>query len=243
MNPLRWFVLMTATALVIHAAWPPESQARGNQPSKRRYQALHLQPPDIRSDDWVSLVQTGDLSQWGIVGGTATFELRNGQIIGRTAIGSPSTYLCTKNEFADFELTFETWIEDQLNSGVQVRSIRRDGTNTACVWGPQIEIEPVPDDGSSRCETGYVFSEGTGRGWISQNRVLNDVYVNNQWNRFSIRTVGQRIQVWVNGRKVEDVLDESAANRGFIALQVHSVPNESPALEVRWRDLRIRELR
>jgi hypothetical protein len=47
--------------------------------------------------------------------------VENGTIIGTTVEGSPNTFL-TKGLFKDFELQFEVKVDDQLNSGVQVRS-------------------------------------------------------------------------------------------------------------------------
>lgn len=236
------FLMLIASGLMIGICAHPLCGAGTDQQQPDPSAANHAIAPDIHSSGWQSLIEAGDLSGWTLFAGTATFELKEGEIIGRTAIGSPSTFLCSKTLYSDFEMTFEVWLDDPLNSGVQIRSSRsKDATNTR-LCGPQIEIEAIPSDTKSTCEAGYVFSEGTGRGWVSQNRIINDVFLNGQWNRFTIRAVGPRIQVWVNDRKVEDVLDEHSAQQGFIALQVHSVPNESPALEVRWRDLRVREL-
>lgn len=78
-------------------------------------------------------------------------SLEDGAIVGRTAAGSPNSFLTTTREFADFELEFEIKVDDSLNSGVQIRSrtSERDtgqgaDEQTGRVFGPQVEIEASP---------------------------------------------------------------------------------------------------
>ena len=66
---------------------------------------------------------------------------------------------------------------------------------------------------------------------------------NGQWNRFVIRAVGPRIQTWINGQMIEDIADPTSYQKGFIGLQVHGIGNEPGPYDVRWRDLRIREIK
>lgn len=56
-----------------------------------------------------------------VVSGTAIYKVENGTLIGTTVDSSPNTFLM-KGLFKDFELQFEVKVDDQLNSGVQVRS-------------------------------------------------------------------------------------------------------------------------
>ena len=198
--------------------------------------------PNIDDDGWTLLFNGTDLSGWVQRNGTAKYEVVDGTIEGQTAIGSPNSFLCTEKDYADFELTFEVKVDQDLNSGVQIRSSSKKEVNNGRVFGPQIEIEAITADAKNPCEAGYVYSEGTGRGWISQNRMIGDAFKNDQWNRFTVRAVGPRIQTWVNGRKIEDLFDEQSHSAGFIGLQVHSIPNDVGPYKVRWRDLRIREL-
>ena len=57
-----------------------------------------------------------------------------------------------------------------------------------------------------------------------------------------IRAVGPRIQTWINGEKIEDISDPESYLSGFIGLQVHGVGDRGP-FEVRWRDIRLHEIR
>jgi hypothetical protein len=197
--------------------------------------------PLARAADWVSLFDGKSLDGWVQKNGTATYRVENGAIVGRTAEGSPNSFLCTVKDYADFELEFEVKVDDALNSGVQIRSQTRGGTPDGRVNGPQIEIESSPG------ESGYVYGEGTDRGWLTpENRLKTHSHLKNgEWNRYRIAAQGPRIQTWINGQKIEDLTDEPIFKthpKGFIGLQVHSIGKGEGPFEVAWRNIRIREL-
>jgi hypothetical protein len=192
--------------------------------------------PDVNAKGWVALFNGVDLAGWVQKNGTATYRVEQSMIVGKTSEGSPNSFLCTVEDYGDFELTFEVFDDPGLNSGVQIRSKSGAEFNNGRVYGPQIEIENAPG------ESGYLYSEGTGRGWITSEQPIKDAYINGQWNRYVVRAEGDRIQTWVNGRLIVDIRDPESAKLGFIGLQVHSIPRETGPFEVRWRDIRIREL-
>lgn len=194
------------------------------------------QMPETASGQWRSLFSGSDLSGWSQKNGTAAYRVENGAIVGKTSTGSPNSFLCTEESFSDFELAFEVNCDSKLNSGVQIRSRSTAEFNNGRVHGPQIEIEEAPG------ESGYVYSEGTGRGWLSKTQPIKDVYRNNQWNQYRVRAVGNRIQTWVNDQKIEDLSDEESFQSGFIGLQVHGIKLEDGPYEVRWRNISIRSL-
>ena len=69
---------------------------------------------------WVSLFDGKTLEGWTQKNGTATYRVQDGAIYGRTAKGSPNSFLCSNKEFGDFELEFEVKLFDAaLNSGVR----------------------------------------------------------------------------------------------------------------------------
>ncbi|MGH7201184.1 MAG: 3-keto-disaccharide hydrolase [Planctomycetaceae bacterium] len=186
--------------------------------------------------DAVSLFNGKDLAGWKQINGTATYVVEDGVIVGTTVEGSPNSFLCTTKDYGDFELEFEVKVDDRLNSGVQIRSHSKADFKDGRVHGPQVEIEAAPG------EAGYVYSEGTGRGWLSQDRTKNNVFKTGEWNHYRVRAVGPRIQTWINGEPVADLTDEESYRSGFIGLQVHSFKGDSPA-QVRWRNIRIREVK
>lgn len=192
--------------------------------------------PDVNANDWTPMIVGAALSGWTQKNGTATFRFDEGVIIGKTAVGSPNSFLCTDKTYQDFELTFEVLLDEGLNSGVQIRSHSKPDFKNGRVHGPQVEIENAPG------QAGYIYSEGTVRGWISTEQPVDDAFNNGQWNRYVVRARGESIQTWVNGVPVADLIDPESNQAGFIGLQVHSIKKDVGPFEVRWRDLRIREL-
>lgn len=206
-----------------------------------------------QADDgkWQSLFDGQTLNGWVQLNGTATYEVINETIVGTTVGGSWNSFLCTENEYADFELEFEVRVHNKLNSGVQIRSKRRDktigkGPNFAKgrVIGPQVEIESSKSKGG---EAGYIYDEGTGNGWITEKTRLkpHKRFKDGHWNHFRIRAVGPRIETWINEIAVEDLCSQQAYREypsGFIGLQVHRVKSGAGPFSVAWRNIRIREI-
>lgn len=201
--------------------------------------------------EWRDLFDGQTLNGWVQRNGFATYRVEDGAIVGRTAAGSPNSFLCTATHFGNFELQFEVKVDDGLNSGVMIRSSQKtaasgQGRNNAIgrVWGPQVEIESSGADGA---ESGYVYGEATGRGWLTpQERLVpHKVLRDGEWNAFRVVADGPRIQTWINGEAIEDLTDEQAYAAhpgGFIGLQVHGIRSGSGPFEVAWRNLRIRPL-
>ncbi len=193
--------------------------------------------PELDSEGWVSLFDGKDLAGWTQKNGTATYRVEDGVIVGKTAEGSPNSFLCTDSDYADFELTFEVNVDEGLNSGVQIRSLSKADFKNGRVHGPQVEIESAPG------ESGYIYSEGTSRDWITKEQPIKDAYSNGQWNRYVVRAKGNRIQTWVNGQAIADIRDPDSSQKGFVGLQVHGIKKDTGPFQVRWRDIRIRELK
>jgi hypothetical protein len=190
---------------------------------------------------WRPLFDGQSFHGWGQRNGYALYRVEEGTVVGRTAPGSPNSFLCTLEEFADFELEFEVWVDDDLNSGVQIRSQSKDGP-LGRVNGPQVEIE------TGNAEAGYVYGEATGRGWLTpESRLKPHTHLKSgEWNKFRVLAQGPRIQTWINGTPIEDLTDEEIYKthpKGFIALQVHGIGKKTETYEVRWRNIRIRELK
>lgn len=184
---------------------------------------------------WTPIFNGGNLDGWVQRNGTAKYRVDNGVIVGTTSEGSPNSFLCTRKEYGDFELMFDVLVDDALNSGVQIRSESHPGFDAGRVHGPQVEIESSPGN------AGYLYSEGTGKGWMSRERPRN-AFRNGEWNHYYVRAVGSRIQTWVNGIAVADVSEDEMSRAGFIGLQVHGISPGTGPFEVRWRNLHVREL-
>jgi hypothetical protein len=197
------------------------------------------------ASEWVPLFDGKSLDGWKVNGGTATYKVEDGVIVGTTVEGSPNTFLC-KGDFKDFVLEVEVKCDPRLNSGVQVRShvYEKDDADPAnreragVVYGPQCEI--------ARKETGTAgrfYDEGRRGKWLAE--ILpeaKDVFRDDDWNRYRIVVQGNRYRSWVNGIAASDFTDD-VDKGGFIGLQVHGIAKDQGPYQVRWRDVRIKELK
>ncbi|MEM7559655.1 MAG: family 16 glycoside hydrolase, partial [Planctomycetota bacterium] len=188
--------------------------------------------PDPDGEGWTAIFDGKTLDGWTQRNGTAKYSVDGDAILGVTNEGSPNSFLCSDKDYADFELTFEVKVHNKLNSGVQIRSKSLKDYNNFRVHGPQVEIEAGP------AEAGYVYAEATGRGWLSPTQPKTDAIKNGEWNRYLVRAVGPRIQTWINGRKIEDIYDETSYQEGFLGLQVHGIGRQAGPFDVRWRDIK-----
>lgn len=216
----------------------------------RTIQIRDLSNDRSTKNDWKPLFNGTDLSEFTVEDGIATYEVKAGVITGTTAVPSPNTFLATKAEYGNFELEFDTMVHKQLNSGVQVRSFSRTDEagrfKAGRFYGPQIEIEAGPG------QAGYIYGEGTGRGWLSSEPKSKDDSVNQHsffkngaWNHFRIVAQGPRIQTFINGNPVADLSDEEIYKshpKGHIGLQVHGVKADLHPMTVSWKNLKIRTL-
>src|SRR6478609_3730106 len=77
---------------------------------------------DKADEGWKPLFNGKNLDGWVQHNGTATYRVEGDSIVGKTSEGSPNSFLCTVKDYGDFELKFEVKVDDELNSGVQIRS-------------------------------------------------------------------------------------------------------------------------
>ena len=237
------------TALCFSCVVLVNQQTAAGQETDNDQQAVASQP---QSNDWIELFNGENLDGWTQKNGTAKYTVEpDGVICGTTNPGSPNSFLCTDRLFGNFELEFEVKVDDKLNSGVQIRSrtrVPRDADKKAArfgrVFGPQVEIE---SSGAKGAEAGYVYGEATGRGWLTPKKRLKPrkVFQDNQWNHYRIVAQGSVIKTWINGEPIE-VLDDpqifETHPRGFVGLQVHSIGAGQGPYQVRWKNLKLREL-
>lgn len=190
--------------------------------------------------DGVALFNGKNLDGWEQRNGTATYRVEDGCIVGKTTEGSPNSFLCTVKEYGDFELKFEVKVDDELNSGVQIRSKTKGDTKEGRVHGPQVEI-------ATNGTAGFIYGEGLTTGWLSEKRddpKAKAAFKKGEWNQFLVVAKGKSIKTWVNGVPVADLVDEKTnMMSGFIGLQVHGIKKGTGPFEVRWKNLSIKELK
>ena len=192
-------------------------------------------------EGFVPLFDGKTLSGFTQKNGTATYVVEDGLILGKTSEGSPNSFLCTNKDYGDFELLFEVKVDDELNSGVQIRSKSDPSINDGRVHGPQVEI-------ATNGTAGFIYGEALGTGWLSSDEARADstkqkAFKKGEWNKYRVLAKGKSIKTWINGVPVADLVDEkSGMPSGLIGLQVHGIKKGTGPYEVRWRNLKIKEL-
>ncbi|MGD9720946.1 MAG: family 16 glycoside hydrolase [Pirellulales bacterium] len=197
------------------------------------------------------LFDGASLTGWTQRGGKARYTVEDGTIVGTSVPNTSNSFLCTDKDYGDFVLELEFKVDPNLNSGVQVRSecfaepktVERDGKERTIpagrVHGYQVEIDP-----KERAWSGGIYDEGR-RGWLddlADNDSARKAFKQGEWNAFRIECRGDSIKTWINGVPAADLKD-SMTPRGFIALQVHGVGDATDPRQVRWRNIRLEEMK
>ena len=181
--------------------------------------ALHASEPEPPAPKRIKLFDGQTFDGWeGDV--KATWRIEEGAIVAGSleAVVPRNEFLAATREFADFDLQLQYKLigtEGFVNGGVQFRT------------------ERIPDDHEVR---GYQADFGAGYDGAlydesRRNRVLSQPPAElvkklakpNDWNVYRIRCEGPHIQLWLNGMKTVDYVEDDDAIRrdGIIALQIH----------------------
>lgn len=204
-------------------------------------------------DNWVSLFDGKTLDGWEQHSGKAEYRVEEGAVVGKTVAGTGNSFLCTTKKYSDFILEVEFKVDPSMNSGIQFRSnYYTDETEVEIagkkkkfpadrVHGYQFEIDP-----SARAYTGGVYDEGRS-GWLfdlKNNEAARKAFKQGEWNQARIECRGNSIKTFINGVAAADFTND-LTKEGVIALQVHGIGKKTEAVgkEVRWRNIRIQELK
>lgn len=190
----------------------------------------------LTAQNWKSLMPDENLKGWKQLGGVANYQLVDGVLVGTTADNTPNSFLVTPENYQDFILEYEVWVDPSMNSGVQIRSNSLTEYRDGRVHGYQVELDP-----SSRAYSGGIYDEAR-RGWLyplSRNPKGQKAFLNGQWNKYRVEAIGNSIKTWVNGIQCANLVDDLTST-GFIAYQVHSINDQEQAgKQVKWRNARI----
>jgi hypothetical protein len=186
---------------------------------------------------WTNLFDGKSLNGWKKLAGTANISVEDGMIVGTTVAGSPNTFLATEAEYGDFILELDIKSES-LNSGIQTRSHfdPQAKSGKGLVYGRQVELDPL-----ERKWSGGIYDEGR-RLWLyplTLNTDAQEAYKADDFNHFRIECIGNEMRTWLNGTPVAYLVD-TIDQKGFIALQVHSVNKPELAGKRIWfKNIRI----
>jgi hypothetical protein len=190
----------------------------------------------LSAQKWTKLFDGKTLKGWTQRGGKATYEVKNGEIIGTTVKGTPNSFLCTEKDYGDFILELDLKLDDPMNGGIQFRSLSKADYQDGRVHGYQMEIDPSP-----RAWSGAIYDEAR-RNWLvipNNNPEGKKAFKATEWNKYRIEAIGNTLRTWINGVPTAHLIDDMTAS-GFIALQVHSINGTmKEGMKIRWKNIQI----
>ncbi|MBC8036426.1 MAG: DUF1080 domain-containing protein [Rhizobiales bacterium] len=189
------------------------------------------------AERWQKLFNGRDLTGWQSVGDGIWTVLSDGTLVGQRnprQSGPPEhwiekqdypkwlyrqAWLYTKQEYADFDLEFEYWLQTVGNSGVSLHDSSRaqhavsnppDRTRTPSRIGYEVQLSSrYPDE----YPTGSIY--GLVKAKIGSQ-------VEDQWNRMRIQSRAGALRVSINGQVVAEHRGDSGRPKfGPIGLQLH----------------------
>jgi len=215
--------------------------------------SLALAEENKAADGWEHWFADGKTDGFSVVSGTASYTVKDGVLTGTTVEGSPNTFLLSR-PVKDFELEFEVKVDNELNSGVQVRSrVYKEGEPVpegskkapppGRLYGPQCEI-------AINGTAGDFYDEGRRGVWWSiltettamRTDEAKAAFKKEEWNKYRIVVKGDHYQSWVNGVKAAD-FKQAGDPEGGIGFQVHGIKKGTGPYSVHWRAVKFRELK
>ena len=167
---------------------------------------------------WTSLFDGSHVNNFDPIG-TANWRLVEGGVL-QADIGTG--FLVSKNDYADFQLRAEFWVDATANSGIFIRCTDPKQVTAMNAYEVNIfDTRPDPTFG-----TGAI---------VNVAKVSPMPKAGNQWNTFDITAKGPEFTVILNGIKTVDAARDSQHAKGRIALQYG-------AGVVRFRKVEIRTL-
>ncbi len=228
MRMVRGFAVLAVATASLAAAGSVPAAAPGQS---KQAQAKRAAAP------WRDVTPRAGLAGWHAVGGKATYAVADGELVGRAEISKTNSWLVSDAQYGDFIIEFDAKTDPKLNSGVMIRGQSRPDYRNGVVFGYQAEIDP-----SKRAWSGGLYDEQR-RQWLytlGRNEAARRTFRSGDWNHYRVEAIGNRLRTWVNGVPAADVVDDVDA-RGFIAFQVHAIPDDEAARhpEARFRNVRM----
>ena len=166
---------------------------------------------------YTTLFDGSDLNQWKPVG-NANWRVQENLV--QAELGSG--FLLTRQNYQDFQLKLDFWVDASANSGIYVRLT--DLQNITATNAYEVNIyDERPDP-----------SYGTGA-IVDVAKVSPLRKAGGQWNSYDITFKGEHMVVYLNGEKTVDTRDSRISAAGPIALQYEKGV-------VKFRNIRIKAL-
>src|SRR6266700_6286063 len=151
---------------------------------------------------WTTLFDGSHLNNWEPIG-NANWRLVEGGVV-QADVGNG--YLVSKEDYADFQIKAEFWVDATANSGVFIRATDPKKVTAQNAYEVNIfDTRPDPSYG-----TGAI---------VNVAKVSPMPKAGNQWNVYDITAKGPEFTVILNGTKTVDGAKDSQHPKGRIALQ------------------------
>jgi Domain of Unknown Function (DUF1080) len=172
----------------------------------------------------------------GWEGNLALFRIEAGAIVAGTLTANieRNEFLCTTRRFKDFELRLSVKLlgGDKANAGIQFRTERI--PNHHEVIGFQADM--------GAGWWGALYDESRRKRVLKgpDQAKMKDVIRAGEWNDYTVRADGPRVQLSINGFQTVDYVetDPTVSDNGLICVQIHS----GPPSEAWYRDIKVTEL-
>ena len=151
---------------------------------------------------WITLFDGSNLNNWEAIG-NANWRMVDGGVV-QADLGNG--FLVSKQEYGDFELKAEFWVDATANSGVFIRAT--DPKQVTAMNAYEVNIYDTRPDPSY----------GTGA-IVDVAKVSPMPKAGNQWNYYEIVAKGDTFTVTLNGIKTVDGAKDAKLPKGRIALQ------------------------
>ncbi|MDX3850121.1 ThuA domain-containing protein [Streptomyces sp. AK02-01A] len=184
---------------------------------------------DCRAETGYTSLYNGSTTGWSQAG-PGSFTNTDATL---TSQGGMGLYWYRTKEYASYSLKLDWRMPGDDNSGVFVGFPSSDDPNSAVNQGYEIQIDATDTADKT---TGSVY------GFKSADIAARDGALNppGQWNGYEIRVEGERLQVFLNGVKINDFTNTDPVRslaQGYIGIQNHGTGDD-----VSFRNIRIKEL-
>lgn len=176
--------------------------------------------------EFINLFNGTDLTGWE-AHGDARWVVQGGAIVGTQGENNAPGDLFTTADYRDFEAFVTYRVEWPCNSGIWFRYQGPDRAYQADILEYQ---NPEAYSGTLYCP-GKMFLA------INPDRSLEN---RDGWNVMRIRAQGDHLQVWLNGRQVADVRDDTS-DSGRIGIQIHDGVQYG-SMKITVREVLLKEL-
>jgi hypothetical protein len=191
--------------------------------------ALSWSPQASSETGWVTLFDGKSIDNFNKIG-DANWRIEDGLVVADKGNG----FLVTKNDYKDYEIRAEFWVDADANSGIFLRvtdpeKIGSDNAYEVNIW----DTRPDPSYG-----TGAI---------VNVAKVDPMPHAGGKWNVMEVTAKGSSFTVVLNGQKTVDGAQDAKLANGKVALQhglgpkdANGVPNDKGI--VKFRKVEIKPL-